>query len=164
MDRKRVRMPANTSLLLTRIEDSLHVIVTHSDDLPLKLGGRSSWHPLGRPSQYAPRARTRISITAWLIILYALISVVGIFVLIMAQSGKSRSRNTHKYLFVATWGVIGRSRLSNLELTVLPVLRHFKLWSVLWESSIERTLVYALNPLRWKLISIIFKDPVRTAQ
>jgi len=51
-------MPANTSLLMTRIEDSLHVTVTRIDDLAQKLGGRSSWHPLGRPSQYAPRART----------------------------------------------------------------------------------------------------------
>ena len=77
-------MPANTSLLLIGIEENLHVTVTRSDGLPQKLGGRSSWHPLGWPSQYAPRASTRISITSSLLILYALISVDGIFVLIMA--------------------------------------------------------------------------------
>ena len=95
MDRNRFRMPASTSLLLNGNEDSLHVRVTRSDDFPQKHGGRSSWHPLGRPSQHAPRARTRISITFSHLILYALICVAGIFALIMAQSGKSRNRNTH---------------------------------------------------------------------
>jgi hypothetical protein len=61
--------------------------------------------------QHAPRVRIPISTAFQLLIFYGLITLTVMFVLIMADSGKSRTRNMHKYLFGVTSAVIEYSHL-----------------------------------------------------
>lgn len=73
-------------------------------------GGRSNDSLLAL-STYASRVPFRTFIPFLLLIFYVLITEAWMFVLIMADSGKSRTRNIHKYLFGVTSVVIGCSHL-----------------------------------------------------